>query len=91
MHRSYKTLHQEFKFQGSSFTLAELNDVAYSLIKEGDEEEQKIGDFLMDWLSPHDSLIVRTSGSTGIPKNISLSKQAMVNSALATASYFGIK
>ena len=91
MHRSYKTLHQEFKFQGSAFTPAELNDVAYSLIKEGDEEEQKIGDFLMDWLSPHDSLIVRTSGSTGIPKNISLSKQAMVNSALATASYFGIK
>ncbi len=91
MDRSYKTIHKNFKFQGSHFSPSELNDVAYSLIKEGDEEEQKIGDFLMDWLSPHDSLIVRTSGSTGTPKNISLSKQAMVNSALATGSYFELK
>lgn len=91
MDRSYKTIHKEFKFQGSHFSPSELNDVAYSLIKEGDEEERKIGDFLMDWLSPHDSLIVRTSGSTGTPKNITLSKQAMVNSALATGAYFGLK
>ncbi len=91
MDRSYKTIHKHFKFQGSHFTTSELNDVAYSLIKEGDEEEKSIGDFLMDWLSPHDSLVVRTSGSTGTPKNISLSKQAMVNSALATGLYFGIK
>ncbi len=91
MDRSYKTLHEQFRFQGSYFTPSVLNDVAYSLIKEGDEEEQKIGDFLMDWLSPHDSLIVRTSGSTGTPKNISLSKQAMVNSALVTGAYFGLK
>ncbi len=91
MDRSYKTIHKDFKFQGSHFSPSELNDVAYSLIKEGDEEEQKIGDFLMDWLSPHDSIIVRTSGSTGTPKNISLSKQAMVNSALATGSYFGLQ
>jgi O-succinylbenzoic acid--CoA ligase len=91
MDRSYKTIHEQFKFQGSHFSPSELKDVAYSLIKEGDEEEQKIGDFLMDWLSPHDSLIVRTSGSTGTPKNISISKQAMVNSALATGTYFELK
>ncbi len=91
MDRSYKTIHKNFKFEGSHFNPSELNDVAYSLIKEGNEEERKIGDFLMDWLSPHDSLVVRTSGSTGTPKNITLSKQAMVNSALATASYFGIR
>ncbi|WP_297761705.1 hypothetical protein [uncultured Muriicola sp.] len=42
MDRSYKTIHKYFKFQGSHFSPSELNDVAYSLIKEGDEEEQKI-------------------------------------------------
>jgi len=91
MDRSYKNIHKYFKFEGSHFSPSELKDVAYSLIKEGNEEELKIGDFFMDWLSPHDSITVRTSGSTGTPKNIILSKQAMVNSALATASYFGIQ
>ncbi|NNJ89221.1 MAG: AMP-binding protein [Eudoraea sp.] len=91
MDKTYKTIHKNFKFQGSHFSPSELNDVAYSLIKEGDEEERKIGDFLMEWLSPHDSVSVKTSGSTGTPKIVKLSKQAMVNSALATGSYFGIK
>lgn len=90
MHRHYNDIHPQFKLQGFHYSLHELNDVAYSLIKEGDREERLIGDFLMDWISPHDTLVVRTSGSTGAPKSISLSKQAMVNSALSTGSYFGI-
>jgi len=91
MKEQYKDIHPSFKLEGSHFTIEELNDVAYSLIKEGDKEERLIGDFLMDWISPHDTIIVRTSGSTGKPKSITLSKQAMVNSALATGAYLGIK
>jgi O-succinylbenzoic acid--CoA ligase len=91
MDNPYNIIHPHFKFQGFHYSFSELQDVAYSLIKEGDREEQLIGDFLMDWISPHDSILVQTSGSTGTPKNISLSKQAMVNSAVSTGSYFGIK
>ena len=91
MDNPYNSIHPHFKLQGFHYTLSELQDVAYSLIKEGDKEEQLIGDFLMDWISPHDSISVKTSGSTGTPKNISLSKQAMANSAVSTGKYFGIK
>ncbi|MEZ2414113.1 AMP-binding protein [Muriicola sp. E247] len=91
MQNQYKETHPLFKFQGTHFSIHELNDVAYSLIKEGDKEERLIGDFLMDWVSPHDSLTLRTSGSTGKAKSIRVTKQAMINSALRSADYFGLK
>ncbi len=91
MQRHFSDIHPHFKLQGFHYTHHELKDVAYSLIKEGDKEERLIGDFLMDWISPREEVVVRTSGSTGKPKTITLSKQAMVNSALATGSYFGIR
>jgi len=91
MEVQYNNIHPRFKFQGIHYSFDQLNEVAYSLIKEGDEDERAIGDFLMDWISVHETLKVKTSGSTGKPKTINLSKQAMVNSALATAAYFGLK
>jgi O-succinylbenzoic acid--CoA ligase len=91
MQNQYKETHPLFKFQGTHFSINDLNDVAYSLIKEGDKEERLIGDFLMDWVSPHDSLILKTSGSTGKAKSIRVTKQAMVNSALRSADYFGLR
>ena len=91
MEVQYNNIHPRFKFQGIHYSFGQLNEVAYSLIKEGDEDERAIGDFLMDWISGHETLHVKTSGSTGKPKSITLSKQAMVNSALATAAYFGLK
>ena len=91
MQRHYNDIHPHFKLQGYHYSLHELMDVAYSLIKEGDKEERGIGDFLTDWISPREWVEVRTSGSTGTPKTIRLSKQAMVNSALATGAYLGIR
>ncbi len=58
-----------------------LFEVAYSFIKEGDPHEKSIGDFLLDWIHPGDSIELKTSGSTGQPKLIRYNKQAMVNSA----------
>jgi O-succinylbenzoic acid--CoA ligase len=91
MQRHFNDIHPQFKLQGYHYSLYELKDVAYSLIKEGDREERLTGDFLMDWISPRGWVEVRTSGSTGAPKTLNLSKQAMVHSALATGSYFGIR
>ncbi len=91
MQRHFNEIHPHFKLQGFHYSRYELQDVAYSLIKEGDAEERWTGDFLTDWISSREWVEVRTSGSTGAPKTIRLSKQAMVNSALATGAYFGIK
>ncbi|NNE01535.1 MAG: AMP-binding protein [Eudoraea sp.] len=91
MEESLQQVHPRFKFEGIHYTFDHLFEVAYSLIKEGQPYEIGLGDFLMDWISPTDTIRVRTSGSTGAPKDLVLQKQAMVNSALATGSYFGIK
>lgn len=71
--------------------MEELREVAYSLVKEGKPFEVSIGDFLLDWLSEKPIIEVKTSGSTGKPKIIVLKKEHMVNSALATGSYFDLK
>lgn len=90
MANRYKKIHPDFKLQGEHYTKSQLKEVAYSLVKEGAEFEKSIGDFLIDWLSDADQVTAQTSGSTGTPKQIILQKQLMVNSALATGSFFGM-
>ena len=62
--------------------------MAYSFIKEGEDFEKPVGDFLLDWFDAKPYIEMHTSGSTGIPKTITVSKQAMVESALATGDFF---
>lgn len=88
---TYDKVHNRFKFNGLHFNHEELKEVAYSLIKEGEPYEKVTGNFLIDWLNSNDFLYVKTSGSTGQPKNIKLKKQAMVNSAIATGDFFGLE
>ncbi|MEP0133893.1 MAG: AMP-binding protein [Eudoraea sp.] len=83
-------IHEQFKLNGHGYSNEELKEVAYSLIKEGADFEQEIGDFLLDWLSADSELTIRTSGSTGLPLGIPLKKQHMVNSAKVTGDYFGL-
>lgn len=87
----YRNIHSRFKLNGISYSHDELKEVAYSLIKEGELFEKAIGDFLLDWTDDHPTLEVKTSGSTGKPKPITLQKQHMVNSALATGEFFGLQ
>ncbi len=84
-------IHPDFKLNGISYSKEELKELAYSLVKEGAKFEMNLGDFLMDWLLPSQEIIVKTSGSTGIPKKIPLLKEHMVNSALATGAYFNLR
>ncbi len=86
----HNAIHPAFKLNGVSFDKEALQEVAYSFIKEGADFEVAIGDFLMDWLDLNDTITVQTSGSTGNAKQIQLQKEKMVQSALATAEYFGL-
>ncbi len=88
---AYHKIHPKFRFNGHAFNKEELKEVAYSLVKEGFPYEQQIGDFLMDWLNAKDHIAMRTSGSTGEPKTVLIQKEKMVNSALATADFFGLQ
>jgi len=87
----FNKVHNSFKLNGIKCSYEELKETAYSYIKEGSSYEKNIGDFLLDWLDAKDHIVVPTSGSTGIPKHIQLSKQAMVNSAIATGNFFNLK
>ena len=88
---TYENVHNLFKLNGFHLTKDDLCRVAYSFIKEGEDFEKPVGDFLLDWFDSKDYIEMQTSGSTGIPKNIIVSKQAMVNSALATGDFFDLK
>ncbi|WP_333696177.1 AMP-binding protein [Flavobacterium sp.] len=88
---SYQNVHNRFKLNGFHLNREDLCRVAYSFIKEGEDFEKPVGDFLLDWFDDKPYLEINTSGSTGIPKLIRVSKQAMVESALATGNFFDLK
>ncbi|RKE95185.1 AMP-binding protein [Ichthyenterobacterium magnum] len=88
---TFDKIHLKFKFNSNKYTFKDLKEVAYSFVKEGDEFEKNIGDFFLDWLDDKPYIETKTSGSTGVQKVIRLSKQAMVNSAIATGDYFNLK
>ncbi|WP_445452154.1 AMP-binding protein [Flavobacterium sp. 25HG05S-40] len=85
---TYENVHNQFKLNGFHLDREDLCRVAYSFIKEGEDFEKPVGDFLLDWFDSKSFIEMQTSGSTGEPKTISVSKQAMVDSALATGDFF---
>lgn len=87
----FTNIHNRFKLNGHHFDRANLNHVAYTLIKEGKPYEKSVGNFLLDWLDNKDYVTVQTSGSTGTPKRIQISKNKMVNSAIATGNQFKLE
>jgi len=52
--------------------------------------EKELYQFLTEWFSDSDSVLVQTSGSTGEPKSIEMPKSLMIYSAEQTISYFGL-
>ncbi len=85
---NFNLVHPLFKLNGLAYSLESLKSLAYYLVKEGLDYEKSIGDFLLNWLDDNEMIKLQTSGSTGISKSVKISKQAMVNSALATGAYF---
>ena len=76
--------HKDFKLQGESFySIEELIDFSKSISDE-------VHHFLIDWFNDKSFVEVKTSGSTGVPKVIQLQKGHMVNSAIATGSFFNL-
>jgi len=87
---NYNNVHNAFRLNGFHLDRDDLCRVAYSFIKEGEEYERSVGDFLLDWFDHKSYIDLNTSGTTGKPKTIRIEKQAMVNSALATGDFFDL-
>lgn len=84
---TYKNIHNHFRLNGCHFTKDDLCTLAYEFVKEGNESEKYLGLFILDWFDESHEIILKTSGTTGKPKEITVVKQAMVNSALATGDF----
>lgn len=88
---TYENVHNHFKLNGFHLDREDLCRVAYSFIKEGEDFEKPVGDFLLDWFDSKSYIEMQTSGSTGTPKVIRVDKQAIVNSAMATGDFFDLR
>lgn len=88
---THKNVHNYFKINGYHLNALDLSRIAYSYIKEGDANEQAIGEFLLDWFDDKEYIEMRTSGTTGLPKRVQLQKRAMIHSALSTGDFFDLE
>jgi len=78
------SFHKDFRLNGKSFIDFQ------SLVSYSQNISIEVSDFLKNWFSKDSTLTVQTSGSTGKPKPISLKKEFMINSALATGKFFNL-
>lgn len=60
-------------------------------VKQTEPWRRSIFSFLLQWLDHNSSIIALSSGSSGQPKQLQLSKQHMVNSALKTGAFLNLK
>jgi Acyl-CoA synthetases (AMP-forming)/AMP-acid ligases II len=75
------------KLNGNVYHSENLSELQQSL---ENDWQQEIYHFLLDWFDDSEEIITRTSGSTGVPKEIRLGKEAMRNSARMTNQFFGL-
>ena len=88
---TYKHPHASFKLEGVFYDTLGLSSLANRLIIEGEVYQAALGHFIIKWINSSPEISLQTSGSTGTPKTVLMSKQAMVNSAIATGTYFKLK
>ena len=77
-------LHSSFELKGTSFKNTQ------ELLQFSESFSEPIHVFLKQFFDETDVVKLQTSGSTGIPKLIEIKKKYMVNSALATGSFFDL-
>jgi len=67
-------------------TLLEINDMRLQLSSEYD-----LFNFLIEWFKPSEEITLYTSGPTGVPKAIIVSKERMMNSAALTCKTLNLR
>ena len=86
----FSKIHNRFLLNGYFYSRDELKQVAYDFIKEGDQYEYFLGDFLLDWLDQSESIHLKSSNNESENTKILFDKQSLVNSAISTGNFFGV-
>lgn len=84
-----ESIYKYIALNGKKYRIDEYESWCYAL--SSDEENEKLRQFFKDWADERDFILGKTSGSTGDPKIIKLSKRAMLASAELTNSFFNLK
>lgn len=91
-----KLNHQQYNsltISGVSYDASELGDLCKEKLHSKTLEHWEIAfyQFIEDWLDESPYIVVKTSGSTGSPKQMKAIKLAMLQSALNTIDFFDLK
>lgn len=81
-------VHPKFRLNGKAYSYDSLHAAANKWEYADDEEQKELGVFLKDWLHDGEAMMLHTSGSTGSPKPLKVSKTSMLASAERTAAFF---
>lgn len=84
-------IHPDFKLNGYSYNKDTISELAITLIRDGEAHEKDLGELILEWFDSKTYITLWTSGTTGKPKQIKLSKNAMRASALATGEFFNLR
>jgi len=85
--------YSELSMQGRLYSSGELKALSAKMIGNAEipEWEKAIYRFIGEWLNNAEYVEVKTSGSTGVPKKLKISKARMIASAMATNHFFDLK
>ena len=61
---NYNKIHNRFLLNGYYYDQKTLKEVGYNFIKEGDQYEIFMGDFILDWLDKNDSIYLDSIGNS---------------------------
>ena len=89
-HSTHTISHPLFQLNGVYYDSISIKDFAYSSIKEGNENESNLGQFILDWIDNSAHIELQTSGTTSKPTAILFRKEALINSAKATGAFFNL-
>ena len=84
-------IHPDFKLNGHTYNKESISELAITLIRDGEAYEKDLGNLILQWFDDYDYITLTTSGTTGKPKEVKLSKEAMEASALATGEFFKLQ
>ena len=79
------------KINGTEYSRANLDALLNNYGKSAPEWLHNLYLFLQDWFSEKETFCVKTSGSTGDPKNMEVGRQSMIASALRTLAFFDLR
>lgn len=71
--------------------LIDFNNLNINQLSFNSEFEKKVENFLEEWNSEGETVNVQTSGSTGVPKIFGIEKKKMINSAVMTCNFLGLR